>query len=104
MALENKGEYGHIEVSAQVFKELAQIVSLRHDEVVPKNQNDFAACVISRDGEIRITIELKIRQGIDVLNTCRQIQNEVHEIIEDMTGIDVKIINIDIQGFVAEVS
>ncbi len=104
MAIENKGELGHIEVNADVFKDLAQIVSKKHNEVVPKSDDDFASCSISRDGDIKITVYLKIKQGKDVLNICQQIQKEIHEVIEQMTGIDVKNINIDIQGFINEVS
>ena len=90
-------------LGADVFKNIAQIVSGKIEGVYPaKKESDFVVCKIKDAENIKLTLYIRLRQGIDVAKTCSDLQRKVHEDILDMTGIDSKDINLDIQGFVSE--
>lgn len=98
--LESKN--GPVILSSDVFKNIAQIASDKIEGVYPsKKENDFVVCKVVEEA-IKLTLYIKLKQGIDVAKTCSQLQRKIHEDILDMTGIDCNEIDLDIQGFVSE--
>lgn len=93
---------GQVILNSDVFKNIAQIASTKIEGIFPsKKENDFISCKISEDN-VKLTLFIKLKQGIDVAKVCSQLQRKIHEDILDMTGIDCTDINLDIQGFVSE--
>lgn len=93
---------GRVILSNEVFKNIAQIVCEKIDGVYSaKKDNDYVVCKIN-DNQVKLTLYIKLRQGIDVAKVCSKLQKKIHEDIMDMTGIDCHDISLDIQGFVSE--
>lgn len=102
MAMLNKNEYGNIEVSKNALNDIANIVTSKMTNVYPvKKDGDFASCVY-KDDELKVVLTIKVKQGIDVAKLSSKLQAKVKEAILEMTGIEPKSIDIDIQGFVGK--
>ena len=100
MEIIKKLENGTLGMDKQAFVDIAQ-ASIKNMKNIypPKKGKDFVFCKI-KDNKLNVLVSIKIKQGIDIMKTCNKIQTNIHEAIEEMTGIDCGIINIDIQGFV----
>ena len=92
-------EYGSVEISKSAFDDIANIAASSIKGIYPGKKNgNICDCVI-KDDEMTINISIKVKSGIDVVRTSARLQAKVHEIIEEMTGIDCKNINVKIVGF-----
>lgn len=95
-----KNEIGTYEVSEKAFKDMVNIVCSNIKNIYPvKKDNDFAECKIYKNGDLGITVSIKIRKGCDIVELCSKLQEEINENILLMSGIECKKIDIDIQGF-----
>lgn len=102
MTMLNKNEYGNIEISKNAINDIANIVASKTANIYPiKKDGDFASCIY-KDDELKIVLTINIKQGVDVAKISSKLQAKVREAILEMTGIDPKSINIDIQGFVGK--
>ena len=102
MDMLNKNEYGSIEISKNALNDIANIVVSKVANVYPlKKDGGFASCVY-KDDELKIVLTIKIKQGIDVAKLSSKLQAKVREAILEMTGIEPKSIDVDIQGFVGK--
>jgi len=95
-------ENGKLFIDKQAFTDISQsAIRGMKDVYPPKKGKDYCFCKI-KDNILSIKASVKLKQGIDVVKVCSKIQNNIHEAIEEMTGIDCEIINVDIQGFVSK--
>ena len=95
-----KKDIGTYTISEKAFNDITNIVCQNINNIYPvKKDADYGECKYNKQKELVIKVSLKIKQGIDIVKVCNRIQNEVKENILLMTGVDVKEINIDIQGF-----
>ena len=99
MVIENK--LGKTVLENEVFKEIAQIATLKVKGIYPYKKNDFISCKF-KDDELKINVNIKINQDLDVVKTCSKIQNKIRESILEMCGIDTENINVEVLGFVKE--
>jgi len=95
----SKNELGSIMLSDEAMKDIVRIVVEKFNEFSSSKKGNSFINITDKNDEVVIRIRLKIKQGEDVANSCKQLQKEVHNAIEDMSGIDVKTINIEIEGF-----
>ncbi len=101
MELENVNEIGKIVLQEKVFRDIAQIATLKVDGIYPVKKNDFAD-IKMKDEKLSVILHIKLGQDIDIVKACTKAQMKVREALEDMTGLPVGSINVDIQGFVKE--
>ena len=101
MELENVNEIGKIVLQEKVFRDIVQIAALKVEGIYPVKKNDFAD-VKMKDEKLNVVLHIKLGQDIDIVKACTKAQMKVRESLEDMTGLPVGSINVDIQGFVKE--
>ncbi|MBQ1477385.1 MAG: Asp23/Gls24 family envelope stress response protein [Erysipelotrichaceae bacterium] len=101
MVIENKSEIGNIVLENKVFKDIAEISALKVSGIYPNKKNDFAEVKL-KDDQFSVVLNVKLKQNIDIVKTCSKAQMRVREALEDMTGIPVASVNVEIQGFVKE--
>lgn len=95
----NKTTYGNVKLDNKVFKDIAFITCEKVKGVTPvKNSSDFCSVSV-KDSEVKLTLKVKLDTGVDVVKACNKLSGQVHEVVEEMTGIDLKAVNVDIQGF-----
>ena len=88
-------------IETKAFKDIAQNACLKIKDVEPaKKDTDFVDVKIDKQQNISITLEVRIKRGLDLQKICTKIQEEVNENILMMTGLNCNKINIDIQGFI----
>jgi uncharacterized alkaline shock family protein YloU len=51
-----------------------------------------------RNEEVTIEINLLIEFGVEIPSVCQKVQDNVRESVEDMTGLNVAMVNISVQG------
>ena len=96
-------DIGIYTISETALSEIAAIATKNVKNVYPvKKDNSFVECKIKKQNEPIIKISVRVKQGIDIVKLCNKIQDDVRENILLMTSLDVKKINIDIQGFVTK--
>lgn len=96
----NKNEFGDIKVSKNALNDIADIAALKVANVYPVKKDSCVASCAYKDDELKIVLSIKVKQGIDVTKLSNKLQAKVYEAINEMTGIEPKSIDIDIQGFV----
>ena len=97
----NKNEFGSIEISNKAINDIANICVEKTKGVYPNKKDGTSTCNF-KDDELRIVVSVKIKQGIDVVKTCNNLQSKIKAAIGEMTGIEAKSVDIEIQGFVSE--
>lgn len=98
-----KNDIGTYVISEKAFKDIAAIACSNIKNVYPtKKDNDFVDCKLSKTKEPTIKVSVRVKQGVDIVKVCNNIQDEIMENILLMTGIECKKINIDVQGFVTK--
>lgn len=87
-------------ISEKAFEDIAAIAVKIIKNVFPaKKGSEFVECKINKNNEISIKISIRVKQGVDIVELCSRVQDEVNENIMLMSGVECKKINIDIQGF-----
>jgi len=97
----NKNEMGSYVIEAKAFKDIAQIACKNVKNVYPAKE-EFVTCKYSKKTGLEFVVSIKIKPGIDVVETCKEVQDVINENVLLMTGVDCENINIDIVGFVKE--
>ncbi len=97
----NKNEFGSIEVSNKAINDIANICVEKTKGVYPNKKDGTSACNF-KDDELRVVVPVKIKQGIDVIKTCNNLQSIIKSSIGEMTGVEAKSVDIEIEGFVNE--
>ena len=93
-------EIGNYSIAEKVYTDIADIVCSNIKNIYPiKKDNVYAECKFNKQKELVIDVALRIKQGTDIIKLCNRIQNDIKDNILLMTGIEVKRVNIDIQGF-----
>ena len=98
--MKNKNEYGIVEISDQAFNDMGNIAVAKVKGVYPAKKNGSICDCSVKDGEIVVNMNIKAKTGVDIVKLSGRLQTKVHEIIEEMTGIDCKQINVNVHGFV----
>lgn len=97
--MKNINEYGSVEISKNAFDDMANIAASKIKGITAYKKSGISDCSF-KDGDLIVDLNIKIKSGTDINKTSTKLQSKVHEIIEEMTGIDCKKINVNILGFI----
>lgn len=107
---------GTIRIADEVLADIAIKAALEVDGVVAVRQRMFdgAKNLVSgkvtvtkgvilspSDAGLDVTVQIAVRFGCKIQNICALVQQEVSEAIADMTGIQVRQVNVAVVGIVA---
>lgn len=107
---------GTIRIADEVLADIAIKAALEVDGVVAVRQRMFdgAKNLVSgkvtvtkgvilspSDSGLDLTVQIAVRFGCKIQNICALVQEEVAEAIADMTGIQVRQVNVAVVGIVA---
>lgn len=95
----NKNEFGDIKVSKNALNDIADIAAKKVSNVYPVRKDGGMASCTYKDDELKMILSIKVKQGIDVTKLSSKLQSKVYEAISEMTGLEPKSVDIDIQGF-----
>ena len=96
--MKNSGTY---EITNKAYEDIASIACQGIKNVYPvKKDKSYAEAKIDKNSDLSIVLSVKVKQGVDIVELCNRVQEEVAENILLMTCTECKKINIDIQGFV----
>ncbi|MCI2111276.1 MAG: Asp23/Gls24 family envelope stress response protein [Bacilli bacterium] len=88
--LENYGKNGTTAISLSTFEAIATIAaSSLEDVTVTKKRKDFwltkpVSASLKKDGRVQVSLEVNVKKGAKVDETCTKIQQEVASAIEMM--------------------
>ena len=91
-------KYGSGDLSAKALNDIAAIACEDCKDVFPV-KDDFVKISLNKKKDLKVAVSVRIKKGVDIVKTCRKVQDSIKENIELMTGMDCSTINIDIQGF-----
>ncbi|MDF2945749.1 MAG: hypothetical protein K0S51_428 [Bacillales bacterium] len=110
---EEKSSLGKIEIAPEVMEVIAGIATTEVDGVAGMRGN-FAAGVVEilgrknhgkgvkvidvNNDKIKIDIYVKVKYGFSLPTVAEQIQNNVRQAINTMTGVSVEEVNVHIEG------
>lgn len=92
-------ENGEVSLSKGVFKDITSISVNKSEYFSPTKKDNSYINVSYDDNNLTLTLHLKVKKGIDIVDACSILQDDIHESIENMTSVEVKKINLDIIGF-----
>ena len=91
---------GAYQISDKAFEDIASIVCENTKNVYPvKKDKGFVEAKFNKENELTLTVNIKVKQGIDIVKLCNRLQDDIAENILLMTGQEAQAVNIDIQGF-----
>lgn len=96
----NKNEFGEIKVSKNALNDIADIAASKVNNVYPLKKDGSIASCTYKDDELSMTLNVKVKQGVDVTKLSSKLQSKVYEAITEMTGMEPKSVDVSIQGFV----
>ena len=97
--MNSKNVNGEISLSKGVYKDIVSIIMDKKDCFYPAKKENKYIDVDFDGSDLIITLHIRIKQGVDVVAKCSELQNEIYETIYQMIGIEFKKIHIDIVGF-----
>ncbi len=98
----NKNEYGNINVSKNALNDIANLACLKVEGVYPVKKDSNVATCVYKDDELKVSLSIKVKQGVDVMKVSNKVQSKVFEAIGEMTGLDCKTVDVEIEGFVTD--
>lgn len=97
----NQNEYGKVEISNKAINDIADLSLNAIDDIYPYKKEGACVCNF-KDDELKITVFINVKQGCDIIKKCNLLQSKIKESIAEMTGIDCKSIDINIQSFIKD--
>ncbi|MDY6062705.1 MAG: Asp23/Gls24 family envelope stress response protein [Erysipelotrichaceae bacterium] len=101
--LNESNESGKLALNNDVFKEITNI-SIGHVEgcyCSSKKEKDNVQIKIN-DDKLLVNVNVKLKHGININQTCEKLQNKIFLNIFQTTDIKPEVINIKVVGFVNE--
>ncbi len=96
-------ELGNYTISEKAFREIATIACTNIKNIYPyRKDKEFVECRFDKNGELTVSLSVRVKKGIDIVKLCTKVQDEVKESILLMTGVECGQVNIDIKGFETE--
>lgn len=109
---DNKDDFGEVQISESVIASIAGLAALEVEGVsdtigsvaneiagklgVKSHSKGIKATIIGDD--VYLDMNINMKYGYNVLNTCKSIQDRVKQAIENMTELECKEVNICIAG------
>ncbi len=103
VAIKENNQNGIIAMSKRVFQSIAKIAIEEDDNLKIATKNglfsDALSCKVVND-QLVLTVNVKIKNGANVHDTCAKVQGRIFENIEHMCGYQPDMIDIRVVGFI----
>ena len=104
---------GEIEISKDVITTIAAVAALEVEGLVEPDNTSGLSSVFKRssskvveteleDGQVKINVNIAVKYGYPVHETAEKVQTKVQEQVEEMTGLDVSEVNVDVAALAFE--
>ncbi|MEF8726588.1 MAG: Asp23/Gls24 family envelope stress response protein [Candidatus Bipolaricaulota bacterium] len=104
---------GEIEISKDVITTIAAVAALEVEGLVEQSSKSGISSVFNRgsskivetdleDGRVKINVNIAVQYGYPVHKTAQQVQDNVQVQVEDMTGLEVSEVNVDVSALAFE--
>jgi len=104
---------GEIEISKDVITTIAAVAALEVDGLVEQSSKSGISSVFNRgssktvetdleDGRVKINVNIAVKYGYPVHETAQQVQDNVEKQVEEMTGLEVSEVNVDVSALAFE--
>ena len=104
---------GEIEISKDVITTIAAVAALEVDGLVEQNSKSGISSVFKRgssktveteleDGHVKINVNIAVKYGYPVHETAKEVQDRVKDEVEEMTGLEVNTVNVDVAALAFE--
>lgn len=104
---------GEIEISKDVITTIAAVAALEVDGLVEQSSKSGISSVFGRgssktvetdleDGRVKINVNIAVKYGYPVHETAQQVQDNVEKQVEEMTGLEVSEVNVDVSALAFE--
>ena len=117
MIEENNVEFGSVQVHKGAIADIAYSAISHMDDIalVPVSLSDRMleffgkksysgiSVTIDKDNQVSIRIKILVKYGVDITEVARKAQEMIRQGIEGMTDINLRNINVDIQGVKKEI-
>lgn len=104
---------GEIEISKDVITTIAAVAALEVEGLVEQSSKSGISSVFNRgssktvetdleDGRVKINVNIAVQYGYPVHETAQQVQDNVQKQVEEMTGLEVSEVNVDVSALAFE--
>jgi len=104
---------GEIEISKDVITTIAAVAALEVGGLVEQSSKSGISSVFNRgssktvetdleDGRVKINVNIAVQYGYPVHETAQQVQDNVEKQVEEMTGLEVSEVNVDVSALAFE--
>ncbi len=104
---------GEIEISKDVITTIAAVAALEVEGLVEQSGQSGISSVFKRsshktveteleDGQVNINVNIAVKYGFPVHETAEEVQSKVEEEVEEMTGLEVSEVNVDVAALAFE--
>ncbi len=104
---------GEIEISKDVITTIAAVAALEVEGLVEQSSKSGISSVFKRsssktveteleDGHVKINVNIAVKYGYPVHETAEEVQDRVQEEVEEMTGLSVSEVNVDVAALAFE--
>ncbi len=104
----SKTNLGEIGIGIQVFEKISEIAlnDLQVSKNIKPKQTFFGygkspISVTANDDNVKITVEVNIKYGVNITKTCKEIQERIESLIFQLT--DIKDITVDVKVMGVEI-
>ena len=105
---------GSLQISTEVLAKIAQLAALEIDGVfdttagssknvrglLGKTGLQKAVTVTMEDGIAEVVVRLRVNYGVKIMPVCEQVQENVKQTIQNMTGITVSRVDVIVTGLI----
>jgi len=56
--------------------------------------------VAIENNRVKIQVEINVQYGVNIYDACHRLQRKVKDSVEEMTGLTVDRVNVDVRGIV----
>ena len=117
MIEENNVEFGSVQIHKKAIADIAYSAISHMDDIalIPVSLTDRMleffgkksysgiSVAIDKDNQVSIKVKVLVKYGVDITDVARRVQEMIRQGIEGMTDINLKNINVDIQGVKKEI-
>jgi len=111
---ESAGEIlGDIKISNEVVGTIASLAAADVEGIVSlvskfsigemlgrKDTDKGVVVMIEENNRVKIHVEVNVQYGVNIYDACHRLQRKVKDSVEEMTGLTVERVNIDVRGIV----
>lgn len=104
---------GEIEISKDVITTIAAVAAHEVEGLIEQSSKSGISSVFKRgsgktveteleDGQVKINVNIAVKYGYPVHETAKEVQDKVKEEVEEMTGLEVNTVNVDVAALAFE--